>query len=124
MKPPRRTRVLGQTFTVGLVSNLRVPNGEFENPEVNENAAKLIGVNGVCDSDQQVIWLERHAGHDGQRATFLHEHLHAMFAIVGLRADMLTVATEERVVKLLAPILLDFLRTNPRAIAYMLEKRP
>jgi len=124
VKPPRRTRVLGQTFTVGLVSNLRVPNGEFENPEINEDAAKLIGVNGVCDSDQQVIWLERHAGHDGQRATFLHEHLHAIFAIAGMRADLLTAETEERVVKCLAPMLLDFLRANPKAIAYMLEKKP
>jgi hypothetical protein len=56
-----------------------------------------------------------------KRDTFLHECLHVVFWLSGMGSD-LDADTEEKYVRYLSPWILAFLRDNPEALAYLLEK--
>jgi hypothetical protein len=105
---PTRTRVLGQRFTVALHKDLA-----FDHPEQG-----VVGCLGICDADAQHIAIDPDQSADRLRETYLHEHIHAMLSLAGMR-DTLGSSREERVVKRLAPILLQFLRDNPAVYSFL-----
>ena len=54
-----------------------------------------------------------------ERDTVMHEVLHALLENVGLAYEMREDDYEEKVVRRLAPALLDLLRRNPRLVQYL-----
>lgn len=120
---PRSVKIMGQRFVVGVTKDLKVAveaetttdlpgDGEWHHEH------ELRAVNGVCDSDSQVIAIDAGLGDDKTRETFLHENLHAMLSLAGMKGDLDGVA-EERVIKRLSPILLLYLRDNPRVYTFL-----
>lgn len=107
---PRRTTILGQRIWVQMHKNLAV-----EHPSV---VGEHIDLLGLCDGDAQRIRIDPAQGPDKLRETYLHEHLHAMIGLVGMRDDLQD-GVEEDIVKRLAPILLLFLRENPRVYTFL-----
>lgn len=73
---------------------------------------------GLWDSSAQTITMCKGQGPDRERTTFVHENLHAMITFGG----MAQVSGEEDMVTRLAPILLSWLRENPRTVAYLMER--
>lgn len=108
---PRSVLVLGQRFKVHHIKNLRL------DPAPGEHAVHL-DVLGICDSDEQVICIEQLQADDKKAETFLHENLHAILAMAGLR-DEFVGDQEERIVKRMAPIMLDWLRRNPNVYTFL-----
>lgn len=73
---------------------------------------------GVFDPGAPLIWLDTESGPERRKATLVHETLHAILntARMELAAD-----DEEQMVGRMAPLVLDFIRTNRGAIAYLQE---
>jgi hypothetical protein len=71
---------------------------------------------GVYYPNTSVIHLDSGNGRNRMKVTLMHESLHAM-----LDAAHVTVPDEEDVVGILAPLLVDFIRGNRAATAYMQE---
>lgn len=80
---------------------------------------------GLYDERTQVIKIDAHLPFERQRETFLHENLHAMMSAGQLDALLVAEAEglDEHLVGILAPILLCWMRENPRAVAYLCEVR-
>lgn len=111
MKSPRSFTVLGQRFTVNVVDRDSTLHGQH-------------GI-GSTDNDLQVVLLKE-IGPGGVSAhqqvdTFLHEALHALFYLGGLRVHT---RNEENLIAALAPQLLLFLRENPKVVAYLTQEIP
>lgn len=73
---------------------------------------------GVFDPAQPLIWLDTASGPERQKVTLVHEFLHAAINTARLDFDA---ETEEMMVGRLAPFVLDFLRSNRGAVAYLQE---
>jgi hypothetical protein len=71
---------------------------------------------GVYTPQETTIYLNAENGRNRQKVTLMHESLHAM-----LDAAHCTIPHEEDVVGMLAPLLVDFIRANKAATAYMQE---
>lgn len=76
-------------------------------------------------SDQNTLTFLLHPGlpESMVRETVLHELLHAVLSIQGVDVTdepLLTSENEERLVRCLAPLLLDTLRRNPRLATWLL----
>jgi hypothetical protein len=67
---------------------------------------------GIALTQHGVVAIESHQSEDQVADTVLHEWLHVMGVLAGVDS--------ERVVSRLTPILLDFMRRNPRAVEYLL----
>lgn len=119
---PTVTRVLGQRFDIRVVPNLTVPTGNVAVDDVHAHEdwvhEDTMQVLGACDRDRNVISLDPDTGYDRLRETFLHEHLHAIITKANLHHDLLA-SNEEAVVARLSPILLQFLRDNPKAVEFL-----
>lgn len=78
---------------------------------------------GTYDERDHTITLDGGLAHERARDTFMHECLHAMLSFANL--DGLVVkggdGLDEHLVKVLAPIMIDFLRSNPQAVGYLRE---
>ncbi|HET7070133.1 MAG TPA: hypothetical protein VFI40_04870 [Nocardioides sp.] len=103
--------MVGQQFDVRL----------FENTSNIGTAAH--GLLGQCDIDSRVIKLARQhgwepVGADSFTETFLHECLHGLISVAGLN-DRFPDNEDEPFVDRLAPMLLDFIRRNKSAIAWL-----
>lgn len=72
---------------------------------------------GIYDTDAMVIWLRTEDTRERRKVSLLHESLHAMIGV----SNMAAAESEEEAVNRLAPLLLDFLRTNKAAVAYLQE---
>jgi hypothetical protein len=107
---PKQVRLLGQRITVGLVPELTHA-AEDEQGDLMYHAAY-----GIFSPQEPVIWLDSENGSERMKATFLHEVLHAAIDISHQSID-----DEEVVVGMLAPLLLDFIRANKAAVAYLQE---
>jgi len=108
---PRSVKVMGQRFTIEKYAHI--------NEEIDGHNFNLLG---HADSDEQKIRLTTDGiGDDRKREVFLHENLHAMVNVAGLPRDILIDDKDEAAIKRLAPILLLWLRDNPRAVAYLME---
>lgn len=75
---------------------------------------------GLFQPDGPSILIAEGIGADRERQTFVHENLHLMLEIGGL-ADAYD--SDEKLVTRLAPILLSWLRENPKAIEYLTDRR-
>ena len=60
-------------------------------------------------------------GIDRQKVTFLHENLHLMLDVSQLDR-LFEGGAEETLVGLLSPIMLSWMRENPAAMAYLMER--
>lgn len=76
---------------------------------------------GFCTEHKQLILLDPDQGPDSMAETLLHEVLHAVVVLVGLSNEWKE-SREERVVRRLAPALLDLIRRNPKLVAYLQEE--
>lgn len=72
---------------------------------------------GIYDTDALLIWLEESMTPERTKVTLVHETLHALIGV----SNMAAATTEEEAVNRLAPLLLDFLRSNKAAVAYLQE---
>lgn len=70
----------------------------------------------VSDVDDLMMWFERDMGPERTKTTFMHEVLHMYLGIMHIHVE-----DEEAVVTQLAPLLIDFIRNNKAAVAYMQE---
>jgi hypothetical protein len=78
---------------------------------------------GYTNTDAQHIVITTDLGHDRLREVFLHESLHAIKDATGLSRDILGDAeSEEAFCKRLAPVLLQWLRDNGAAVAWMRQR--
>lgn len=106
-RPPRTVRVLGQRFQTFVGPNranvvaAATCDGEHEDTERVGHTNLSKGVCGI-DSNQS---------EDQIADTVLHEWLHVMLMLVG--------HDDEQLVFRLSPVLLDFIRRNPRAVEYL-----
>lgn len=73
---------------------------------------------GVFDPAEPLIWLDSASGPERQKVTLVHEVLHAIMNTARLNY---TDDEEEQVVERLAPLVLDFIRANRGAVAYLQE---
>ncbi len=80
--------------------------------------AKLDSELGTCDPDELTITITPTAPERVQQECLVHEALHAMTALTGL-AHELGEEVDERVVRRLAPVLLEVLSRNPRFVEYL-----
>lgn len=70
---------------------------------------------GFYDEQTLTIHVHPETAPSLQRETLLHELLHAVIAVSGVK-----VKNEERVIRALSPVLLDTLRRNPELADYLL----
>lgn len=73
---------------------------------------------GVFDPGQYIIWLDGVSGPERTKVTLVHESLHMFINTARLELDA---EDEEKLVGRLAPLLLDFIRSNRGAIAFLQE---
>lgn len=105
---PRFLRILGQRIRILSVVDL------LHDDEDGEHVHRAYG---VFDPGDPVIWLDKASGIERRKVTLIHEGLHAMLNT----AKIDEVGSEEELVGRLAPVLLDFIRANKGAIAYLQE---
>lgn len=81
---------------------------------------------GVYDEAQQVITLDDSLGFERARETFLHENIHALFAISQLDGviDGQSEGLSEHIVAAVAPVMLSWMRDNPEVMEYLTEVQP
>ena len=104
---PKFVRIMGQRMLITVVPDL-VHKGTGD--EHDERAY------GVFYPDDPGIWLDKANGAERTKVTLVHECLHAM-----LNTSQFYDLPEEEVVSRMAPLLLDFIRANRGAIAYLQE---
>lgn len=97
---PKKVNVGPFRYTIAWVEDLPESSG-FTNMD-----HRIIGVAGSCDEQTQ-------------RETLLHEILHAVIDMTGLRGE--DKDKEEKLVASISPVLYDVLRSNPTVVAYLLD---
>lgn len=108
--------LMSQSISVSSAHNLHTPSGELDG-----HGHKAFG---LYDEVDQAITLDDELGHEMARSTFLHESLHAMLAF-GQLDTLMNVEMpkfDEHFVGAFTPILLDWLRSNPVAVAYLTSR--
>lgn len=80
-----------------------------------------IDVAGMWDVDAAEISLKPGLAHDRVVEVTVHESLHALVWMAGLGFDE---DVEESVVGRLAPLVVEWIRRNPRLVAFIQEKTP
>ena len=73
---------------------------------------------GLCDPTTLTIYMTVHQAPSQQQDTLLHETLHALFSLIGAGEDI-DHDTEEKLVRRLAPALLQTLQNNPQLVHYL-----
>lgn len=111
LNPPRHVRVGPYTYRV----NYSAAAADWASLEVDDY------VRGYCQHLDALIIVRPQATHAQDAETLLHETLHALLEMIGIRnaLDRLAPNLEEDVVAALAPALLDVLRRNPRLVAFL-----
>lgn len=123
---PRTISVIGARFKVGTVKDLKVPVEHVAAADVAPHGEwvhdDLLPVNGVCDRDAGVMFLEAELGYDRAREVILHETIHAVIGQSGVHKDILH-GHEEALVNRISPILLAVIRDNPKLIEFLTDRR-
>lgn len=114
---PKRTRIPAVPKTVRVGAHeykiLRKKNGQIKDKDGNE-------AHGTSDDSINVIELETPIPPTKGQEIVLHELTHTCFyAVPGIDED-----TEEKVVTLIAPRLLQILQDNPDLVRYLCYKKP
>lgn len=107
IRPPKRFRVLGQIHTMRFVA---MPPDGWRPTSV-----------GGSELNEQAIWVRDDLSTHQQIETYLHEVLHSILYLGGIRQHMPD-EDDEALVNALSPQLLHFLRDNPRVVAYLTQK--
>ena len=107
-RQPKFLRILGQRIAVTTVVGLT------HEDEEDDHAHRAYG---VFDPAEPSIAMDKDMGSERRKVTLVHEGLHAMLNT----AKLDSVEDEEELVGRLSPILLDFIRANRGAIAYLQE---
>lgn len=102
MKRPARIRVVGKQFQIEFV------------PADHE---KLEEAYGLCNTDEQRIWIREGQPLESEQDTVLHECLHAVESAMNL--DL-----EDDIIHRLATGLLAVVRDNPTFVRYLATKGP
>ena len=100
-KRPERIKIISKRFVVKYV-----PEGEGEITE-----EKM----GLCDTLNQVIWIEEGLQYDTQKETLIHETFHAV-------SDEMGANLSEEQVTLMAKGVLAMLMDNPTFARYLMKK--
>ena len=105
---PRTFRVLGQKYTVKPYAHIVSSDGEGQ-------------LCGDIDHQELLMRISTTLAPDMQAETFMHEVLHAVLtkAHYGASTKQFAPGEHEEFVDRVAPILLDFLRANPRAVTFL-----
>lgn len=103
-RPPSKVRVGQMTYSVEFVDDLTQV----------EDGRRL---SGCLLHEEQRIFVKTGDGPDWTRDTLLHEVLHAAFFAAGVAGG-----DNELAVSRLTPVLLGFLRDNPKLITYLQER--
>lgn len=123
---PRTITVLTQKFKVGTVKGLKVPTGDVADGVLDHEAEWVhedtVSVLGVCDRDENVMFMETNVGYDKAREVTLHEVVHAIVGSARLHKDIIH-GHEESVVDRLTPVLLAVIRDNPKLIEFLTDRR-
>lgn len=98
-KPPRVLRILGQRVEVTTAAHVE-REGDFEE------------LQGHMDLAGGFMAIGTHQSPDQVADTFLHECLHFMLQLIG--------HDDEKMVWRLSPVLMDFMRRNPRAVEFIM----
>lgn len=117
---PTAVRLLSQRIDVTMEPDLQIVH-------MHDNAGDpmMQSVYGSWSSSESVIKIDTNQGFERMHETFLHENLHAMVQVAQIdRMCDGAGLSEEAVVSALAPILLAWLRDNPKAVAYITEVQP
>lgn len=110
--PPRTVRIAGQRIRVTLHDELHV---------LKADGTPVEGAIGCCDLVHDEIGLANYLGPERERETLLHECLHGLLGKMGYTLER-SDDEEEALVKRLSPLLLDFIRSNPRLVAYLSQR--
>lgn len=110
MKPPKFLQIGARRYTVRV-----------DRAELNALAVELrTGLYGVTDNEKMRITLAPSNSAVRQVETFMHEWLHTLCDLTGLNKDVGD-ELEEKFVTALAPALVDAMRRNPDAVAYVMS---
>lgn len=110
IRPPRTLKVLGQKVSVKFVKDVDTAVDGVVGHDHEEK-----GRVGHADMRFGLIHVSTLQSDDQFADTYLHETLHAMLMLVG--------HDDETTVFRVTPVLLDFLRKNPRFVEFIMQKR-
>lgn len=112
MSLPRKVYIAGIPYKVRKHKNLDYKKAgiKSDNPK-----HRLLG---YCTSKKQVIGLDDDQAHDCERITFWHEALHGI-----LDNTHFSRLEQEELCCALETLLYTFIRDNPKAVAYIQEKK-
>jgi hypothetical protein len=112
---PKFLRFLGQPYPVEVVEGLKHVADGHNHPD-QEGWVHEADAYGVMTPQVNTIYLHADNGRNRMKVTLMHEALHGM-----LDAAHQAIVEEEDTVGTLAPLLIDFIRNNRAAVAYMQE---
>lgn len=115
MSMPRSVRLLTQRIDVKVAPHLHHQTEPNEFGETYNHRAY-----GIYEEATQTITLDKGLAFERARETFLHENLHAILSISGLN-EVIPMEAEEHVVGVLAPVMLAWMRDNPRVVNWLTE---
>lgn len=104
---PSKVKVLGQQYTIDWIDS-----GDVETtPGITKDM-----VLGQLSASRQWIAIRKDQGKDQLRDTLLHELLHCCYYM--MKGD----TGDEETIGMIAPVLLDLLRSNPQVVRFLLEE--
>lgn len=110
VKPPYRIQVGPHTYRIVADKN------EINRLSVEADETRL----GECDPKTLTIFVDPTQADTMLRDTVLHELLHALMDLIGAGDDIAR-DLEERLVRRLAPVLLELLTRNPKLIEWLTQ---
>lgn len=119
---PKTVRLLTQRIAVRIASHdLHIVEEAVAEGHDHPTGYQVLG---TYDSTTNLIMLDRNMDSDRQKQVFLHENIHAMLDMANLDSILGSHAKglDEHVCASMAPVMLSWLRENPRAVAYLMER--
>jgi hypothetical protein len=105
---PNQITIGPHTYTINTNQN------DINAENVKENAEHL----GLTDTTKTTIYITLNQAPTQIQDTLLHETLHACFDLIAAKEDI-DHDTEEKLVRRLAPTLLQTLQQNPQLVTYL-----
>ena len=112
---PKFLRIAGVKHEVLVVENLTHDDGAHEDEDGNLWAHRAYG---VYDPNLLTLRFDAENGRERTKVTVLHETFHALFNLGNIQMHP---EQEEEFCTRMAPLMLDFLRSNKGAVAYLQE---
>jgi hypothetical protein len=109
---PKFIRIAGLKHGIGKVRNLSIA---ADDGVADEHLHRCYG---TFEPGGPLIWLDAENGPERDKATLVHEVLHAVISTAHIDIDN---DTEETLVSRMSPLVLDFIRANRGAIAFLQE---